>query len=94
MGKREDGGPAFPATFESVEPGVGAMPDVRTLEAWRGMSLRDWFAGQALSGIWAQMAGVTPEGLCPTEEIPLRLARAAYIQADAMLAERNKGEDK
>ncbi len=48
------------------------------------MSLRDWFAGQALAGLmmkdpWAD---------------PLMLASYAFNAADAMLAERTKGETK
>ncbi len=59
-----------------------------------GMSLRDWFAGQALStvydsypehqlNIWFgyHASGITREQI---------KARAAYAQADALLAERGK----
>jgi hypothetical protein len=76
MVARNDGGPAFAAL------GVGPSGDVYHET---GMSLRDWFAGQALIG------------LCPAdmseEEYtvnPKLLARTAYAQADAILAERSK----
>lgn len=92
MSKQDDGGPAFPRRGLRILDEEGSLDRAKSEPSTPGMSLRDWFAGQALSGIWAQMAGVTPEGLCPTEEIPLRLARAAYIQAEAMLAERAKGD--
>lgn len=46
-----------------------------------GMSLRDWFAGQALVGILAAESASTWE----------RDAQNAYKAADAMLAEREKG---
>jgi hypothetical protein len=46
------------------------------------MSLRDWLAGQALTGIIAGMNG--PVGDWPT------CAVRAYIAADAMLEERER----
>ena len=49
-----------------------------------GMTLRDYFAGQVLAGFLANV---------DNEEHPFRvLAEMAYLQADAMIAERNKGE--
>lgn len=47
-----------------------------------GMTLRDWFAGQALVGYLAGTA-------FPTLPAEVR-ARAAYAVADAMLAERQE----
>jgi len=44
-----------------------------------GMTLRDWFAGQVLAGMWAN-----PNVLGEAHE----LAKGAYAAADAMLAER------
>lgn len=49
-----------------------------------GMTLRDWFAGQALTGL---MSISNPELL--TEGI----AACAYMAADAMLEEREKNRD-
>jgi hypothetical protein len=51
-----------------------------------GMSLMDWFAGQALSGL-AWKSG-SREG---DHEAAQQVAEACYIMADAMLAERAKG---
>jgi len=56
------------------------------------MSLRDWFAGQALAGILAGQWNVIP---AMTEPQPLSatiqsIAPHAYKIADAMLAERAK----
>lgn len=48
-----------------------------------GMSLRDWFAGQALAGT---LAFPIPGG----EKKPENAARYAYEYADAMLAERKR----
>lgn len=47
-----------------------------------GMSLRDWFAGQALAGLCASDAGGYVK--------PPKQASDAYEMADAMLAERAK----
>ena len=62
--KDRDGGPAFPGTAVRIPPIVG-------------MSLRDWFAGQALSGLVALQAGAD------------LTAGAAYEYADAMLKARD-----
>jgi len=51
-----------------------------------GMSLRDYFAGQALAGTIAGLNRQQP--LEPEEEVTL--ARSSYSVADAMLAARNK----
>lgn len=63
---KDTGGPAFP--FEAGYAGLSPS----------GMTLRDWFAGQALVGI--------------SREIDGRVDRAEYYyqMADAMIAERNK----
>lgn len=46
-----------------------------------GMTLRDWFAGQALAIGYAM------------GEPPHETAQQAYSYADAMLAERSKGDE-
>ena len=74
-----DGGPAFPhgPLGDSI-----TFDDGRTSHQWpacAGMSLRDWFAGQALQGILAgTLNGDKPENW----------AKAAYQVADAMLKAR------
>jgi len=68
----DDGGPAFPVfnphTLNCEHP---------------GMSLRDWFAGQALAGSFEQTILVSPKR--PTAE---EYAESAYRMADAMIAAR------
>jgi hypothetical protein len=49
-----------------------------------GISLRDWFAGQAIIGIAAYAQEPVP---------PATLARAAYGLADAMLAARQQKDE-
>lgn len=76
----DDGGPAFP-----MPPHMGVLGHL--ISGANGMSLRDWFAGQALSGICTDYQGARN-----TEEWDfVELARGAYMAADAMLAERKRG---
>lgn len=60
---------AFPMVIQTVQGAVAS----------RGMTLRDWFAGQALAGLSAKnhAGGVS-------------IAKSAYALADAMLAERGR----
>ena len=69
--KIDDGGPAFPVSLELY---LGA--------SLSGMTLRDWFAGQALAGMLANGGAVSWEGD----------ATNAYTVADAMLEARKGGE--
>ena len=68
MSQTNNGGPAFPSTDAK-----GFVSD--------GMSLRDYFAGQALAG-----QSSIPRIAWSFKDI----AEFAYEQADAMLAERQK----
>jgi hypothetical protein len=62
----------------------GAAFPVSTALHWSpGMSLRDWFAGQALAGVMAN------SNIKPTETFET-IANHAFAFADAMLAEREK----
>jgi len=81
MTKIYDGGPAFPT------------PENKFGEYTPGLSLRDWFAGQALAGMGTWMPH--PSDCCDAPD--LRSAGAlqrrsawAYAQADAMLAVRKE----
>lgn len=72
---------AFPLPHLYAPYGQEVQP---IAEGSPGMSLRDWFAGQALAGMIAHdNAGDMEDDI---------LARTAYRTADAMLAERTKGE--
>jgi len=70
-----DGGPAFPTGLEYAPKGF---------EVSQGMTLRDYFAGQALMGI-LNNAG------CFADMKDSDVAENAYHAADAMLAAREKG---
>jgi len=72
MTAQHNGGPAFP-----THGGGGYGDDPRNHTLGGGMSLRDWFAGQALATAYAQH-----------ETSPDNTAEWAYQVADAMLAAR------
>lgn len=75
-----DGGPAF-STITETEHGDRIFPDAS------GMSLRDYFAGQAMTGIFATNPRGKGESFMAYTN---RIAAFAYEQADAMLAARNQ----
>jgi hypothetical protein len=83
MSKKDTGGPAFP-TVTSREAYTGEH--FRTIhDSENGMSLRDYYAGQALAGFvmefFRNSAAWTGYG---------DFAESCYHLADAMLAERSK----
>jgi hypothetical protein len=63
------------------------IPTIRAISRWQavhdGMTLRDYFAGQALAGLCAY-------GIPGEHHTPEATAEDAYAYADAMLAEREK----
>jgi hypothetical protein len=74
----KDGGPAFPRApiGEDCERPYGQQ---------EGMSLRDWIAGQALTGMLASPDGPISDGDASS---PKEIAIVAYRLADAMIAAR------
>lgn len=92
MSGPEDGGPAFPTDAADIHPadlarlrekmGWSAQEAARVMGRASGMSLRDWFAGQALAG------GMVTIG---QYHGPIKwdaFAADCYRAADAMLAAR------
>ena len=71
--RQDDGGPAFPCSNEQYTYG-----NPQTGDAHAGMTLRDWFAGRAISAIIRENPYAETKAL----------ARDAYRVADAMLAAR------
>jgi hypothetical protein len=71
--KKETGGPAFPQAVYNMKGGY---------DITGGMSLRDYFAAQAMQGLGSQLSiySVTVD----------EVAELSYRQADAMLKEREK----
>lgn len=74
MSKIKNGGPAYPAV--DIVPGVNYNSSTEIY--YKGMTLRDWFAGQALVGL-----SIRREGECDADD-----AENAYRLADAMLKAR------
>ena len=72
------GGPAFPAGIK-VPNGDGTEMAIYH----HGMTLRDWFAGKAMQGMFA--SGNVPRDLTNDE-----LAEEAYLFADAMIKAREQ----
>lgn len=80
---RNDGGPAFPRP--QAETSIGGCMEQD------GMSLRDYFAGQAMAKLIA--LAVDDQHFSNDErgmEACALIAEASYKMADAMLAERSK----
>lgn len=76
MNAPNDGGPAFPVTYSHADD-----EGMRTEQRRPGMSLRDWFAGQALAGLLAHHGA---------DDLRVRgaAAKVAFNRADDMLAAR------
>jgi len=74
---KNTGGPAFPE--------IGNIAHNSDWQNESGMTLRDWFAGQALLGILANPTVRQADKSMSGEEA---LARTAYAVADAMIKAR------
>lgn len=72
---------------ENTNPPAFPMPGATGQT--RGMTLRDWFAGQALAGSLACGTDKTYSGM-RADDARAALAAGAYLVADAMLKERAK----
>jgi len=86
MTDKDDGGSAFPLQYDPYidHPAHGRVHRTSVGEnVQSGMSLRDWFAGQALAGFMASYP--------PNEKIDAAVAAMwSYEIADAMIADRAK----
>ena len=74
MTQKDNADPAFPQSMGGGEFGIRPMP---------GMTLRDWFAGQALVGLSASPHNMVVDGYHG------EFATHAYMLADALLAARS-----
>lgn len=78
----DDNPPAFPT------PSITNMDGHVFAPVASGMSLRDYFAGQAMTG-WLSS---WPRGTADMDSLE-KVAVSSFAMADAMLAERMKGTD-
>jgi hypothetical protein len=81
MSTPNDGGPAFPH-HETTSTG-------ESFNEHHGMTLRDWFAGQALQAMVGVATEMSLKGIGPAPS-PETIAYWAYCQSDAMLAVREE----
>lgn len=94
MSKIDDGGPAYPHTNPNWNVNGDRRPEIP------GMSLRDWFAGQALAAIGGPIATASPESMEKaarddgfTGTRGEYTAYRAYVIADSMLQARKEKEE-
>jgi hypothetical protein len=86
----EDGGPAFP-TPNSTSTGelIDGKMQINIQAKDTGLSLRDYFAGQALIGILSGPCSREGARIVEWFDTPIH----AYCIADAMLSARKRGEN-
>jgi hypothetical protein len=87
MKELNDGGPAFPRPASEYEPNDIRSDGKIAAVPYNGMSLRDWFAGQAMLGLIHQIAAANAIEDCDAITFS-DVARDAYFHADAMLKAR------
>ena len=89
---KNDGGPAFPTLMPPamLVKEKGGAPEVIECSQYHapGMTLRDWFAGQALDEMIYGPA--SKQGVQQMQDEAERIAKLCYIVADAMLERRDK----
>lgn len=84
MEKIDDGGPAYPFEIQKRMVDTYGGHEYVEQDNSPGMSLRDWFAGQALIGLIQSPPSIDGQ---PTRKLE-HLADVAYATADAMLEAR------
>ena len=86
----KDGGPAFPGNVYNLTEDGSEQVGEHTFRV-PGMSLRDWFAGQALQGAISWYLHAATQGVTRNqrEDTPTVMAGMAYQLADEMLAVRD-----
>ena len=80
---KPDGGPAFPVLHETCQR-------INESEMYSGMTLRDYYKGQALIGLANRLTDERFEHLFNGTQGGMKEAIVAGVLADAMLQEREK----
>lgn len=83
MSDNDNGGPAFP------EQNIMAHGNMMKAETTPGMTLRDWFAGQALAAIISKHPAKAGDHAALIDGVRAK-CEGAYAYADAMLAARKQ----
>jgi hypothetical protein len=76
-----NGGPAFPCEEQIRCSCIACSGEVIDTQKFTGMTLRDWFAGQAMTAIIGSL-------YCTPETTFNEVSGRAYAQADAMIKAR------
>lgn len=91
----DDGGPAFPVLCDYIDGKPRGM-QTHNRGGWHEeLSMRDYFAGQAIAGAAFQLSSALAEensgklDIDRTAGVTVGLAGIAYLLADAMIAARN-----
>ena len=88
MSKEQTGGPAFARPLSQHDTKLPGQP----VPSQDGMTLRDWFAGEAVGAIIRRMPAdmVFRSGVTGFRNQCAEVALAAYQIADAMIEQRSK----
>lgn len=79
-----EGGPAFPVIYDEYNEATRVV--------FKGITVRDYFAAQALAGMTAGITRFRDDAADIIVNRPQDISEIAYVYADAMLAERAKGK--
>ena len=83
--KIDNGGPAIPSEQLCYVEGFGWNQTLK-----KGMTLRDWFAGMVIQGIFASMPTTTWEPKEKSKDVIEAITKIAFYQADAMVRARKE----
>lgn len=83
MTDKDSGGPAFPGSKNNYWH--DGLQNRHSVVSYSGMSMREWYAGMALQGLIASHANPNCFHLPAEDADFLRITKAAFGYADAMI---------